>query len=167
MWYVNAVALGEVDGQPVVVAGSSDKTVRLWDPRTCRPRREPLTGHTGSVIAVALGELDGQPVVASGSNDQTVRLWDLRTGQPRGKPLTGHTGSVSAVALVHVDGQPVLVSASRDETVRLWDLRTHTLSRTIPLASSLSDLAIVNDSEVAVGGSRGLILLDFSATREV
>jgi WD40 repeat protein len=44
---VSAVALGEVDDEPVVVSGSWDMTVRLWDARTGRPRGEPLSGHRG------------------------------------------------------------------------------------------------------------------------
>ena len=86
------MALGEVDGEPVVVSGSNDETVRLWDARSGRPRGQPLKGHTSYVSAVALGEVDGEPVVVSGSFDNTVRLWEARSGRPRGQPLEGHTG---------------------------------------------------------------------------
>ena len=66
-----------MDGEPVVISGSWDHTVRLWDARTGGlPSGEPLTGYTSSVKAVALGQVDGEPVVVSGSWDDTVRLWD-------------------------------------------------------------------------------------------
>jgi uncharacterized protein (DUF779 family) len=158
---VRAVALGEVDGEPVVVSGSYDNTMRLWDARTGQLRGEPLTGHTSNVKAVALGEADGAPVVVSGSDDKTVRLWDARTGRPRGEPLTGHNGSVYAVALGEVDGEPVVVSGSYDGTVRLWDAHSHSLMRIVPLRSGITALAMGKDSEVAVGAERGLMVLDF------
>ena len=87
---VNAVAVAELDGRPVVISGSDDGTVRVWDLATGTPIGDPFTGHTGAVLAVAVAELDGRPVVISGGDDRTVRVWDLATGTPVGDPFTGH-----------------------------------------------------------------------------
>jgi WD40 repeat protein len=73
---VNAVAVGQLDGRPIVVSGSRDNTVRMWDVATGIPMGNPLTGHTQEVNAVAVGQLDGRPIVVSGSRDNTIRVWD-------------------------------------------------------------------------------------------
>ena len=83
----------------MVVSGSSDETVRVWDLATGTPVGRPFTGHRGPVNAVAVTELDGRPVAVSGSDDETVRVWDLATGAPVGGPFTGHDGPVNAVAV--------------------------------------------------------------------
>ena len=44
----------ELDGRPVVVSGSDDGTVRVWELATGTPVGDPFTGHTGSVTAVAV-----------------------------------------------------------------------------------------------------------------
>ena len=87
-----AVAAAELDGRPVVISGSDDRTVRVWDLATGAPVGGPFTGHGGWVRSVAAAELNGRPVVISGSVDRTVRVWDLATGAPVGDPFTGHTG---------------------------------------------------------------------------
>ena len=79
---MNAVAVGQLDGRTVVVSGSRDKTVRVWDAATGDLLRDPFTGHTDEVNAVAIGQLDGRTVVVSGSDDGTVRVWDAATGTP-------------------------------------------------------------------------------------
>ena len=43
---VNAVAVGERNGRPVIVSGGIDRTVRVWDLESGEPVLGPLTGHT-------------------------------------------------------------------------------------------------------------------------
>ncbi|MFM2062804.1 MAG: hypothetical protein RLZZ507_2474 [Cyanobacteriota bacterium] len=114
---VNSVAFSP-DGS-MVVSGSLDNTVRLWDAKTGEAIAQPITGHTGSVNSVAFNP-DGNTVV-SGSKDKTVRLWDVNTGKAIGQ-LYSHAQPVTSVAF-SPDGNTI-VSGSWDNTVWLWDLNT-------------------------------------------
>ena len=118
-----SVAVGVLEGRPVLVSGSGDHTVRVWDLASGDPLGHPLTGHPGVVWSVAMGVLEGRPVVVSGSG-RTVRVWDLASGDPVGEPLTGHAGAVNSVAVGELEGRPIVVSGSGDHTVRVWDLAT-------------------------------------------
>ena len=123
---VNAVASGQIEDRPVIISGSDDGTVRVWDPTTGTPIGQPLTGHAGPVNAVASGQIDGRTVIISGSDDGTVRVWDPTTGTPAADPFTGHAGPVNAVASGQADGRTVIISGSDDGTVRVWDATTGT-----------------------------------------
>jgi WD40 repeat protein len=112
--WVNTVVFSP-DGQ-LVVSGSGDSTVRLWDTATAEPRGV-LEGHPGWVSTVVFSP-DGQ-LVASESNDSTVRLWDAATAELR-SVLEGHSGSVNTVVF-SPDGQ-LITSGSDDGTVRLWNV---------------------------------------------
>ena len=96
---VHAVTLGRVADRDVIVSGSFDRRVRVWDAVTGQPVGPPLEGHAGRVYAVALGRFGGRQVIVSGGQDGTLRLWDAVTCQPVGDPLVGHSGTVHAVAL--------------------------------------------------------------------
>ena len=96
---MNAVAVGQRHGRPVIVSGSNDPgTVRVWDLETGKPARPAhrprWTGECGG------GRHAARP---SGhhlrQHDRTVRVWDLETGEPVLGPLTGHDGRVHAVAV--------------------------------------------------------------------
>jgi serine/threonine protein kinase len=99
----------------VVLTGSQDKTVRLWNAATGESIG-PLLAHQGPVKAVAFSP-DGR-IVLTGRDDNTARLWDATTGKPIGPPLA-HQDAVRAVAFSPDD--KTLLTGSSDKTARLWD----------------------------------------------
>jgi WD40 repeat protein len=161
---VNSVALGEIDGDPVIVSGGQDGSLRVWDARTRQPRGQPLVGREkrrrASVLSVAIGPPGGEPLIISGDSEGRVRLWDARTRRPRGEPLTGHRGQVSSVALGEIDGGPVVVSGGEDGVIRVWDVRAVPGPAT-PRTSHAGGLfsiavgAIQGDPVVVSGGESG------------
>ncbi|WP_433515072.1 WD40 repeat domain-containing protein [Nonomuraea sp. CA-143628] len=111
---VNAAAIGALDGVPVVVTGSPDRTVRVWGLDSGRLLREPMMGHTAAVLAVVVTEWEGVPVVVTGGADRTVRVWDLDSG--RQLQQLDLPGAVSHVAVAS-DGR--LIVAFGDDMVVL------------------------------------------------
>ena len=107
-----AVAVGRLGERDVIVGGSSDDTVRIWDTGG-NPLGNRLIGHTSRVNTVAVGRLGERDVIVSGGNDDTVRIWDS-TWNPLGDPLIGHISSVSAVAVGRLGDRDVIVSGSQD-----------------------------------------------------
>ncbi|XP_041474967.1 WD repeat-containing protein 48-like [Lytechinus variegatus] len=62
----------------VIISGSTEKVLRVWDPKTCAKIMK-LKGHTDNVKALVINR-DGTQCL-SGSSDGTIRLWSL--GQQR------------------------------------------------------------------------------------
>ncbi|TGZ60487.1 hypothetical protein CRM22_008518 [Opisthorchis felineus] len=58
----------------VLISGSPDKLIRVWDPRACHKLFQ-LRGHAGNVRALIVRP-DGQEVI-SASSDGTIRIWSL------------------------------------------------------------------------------------------
>jgi len=62
----------------MLVSGSSDKTIKLWDMQTGGVIKT-FQGHTGGVYSVSISP--NCTTIASGSGDETIRLWDIQTGE--------------------------------------------------------------------------------------
>jgi WD40 repeat protein len=110
--------VGQRQGRAVIVSGSGDQTVRVWDLEKLKPVGAPLEGHSGEVKSVAVGQRQGRAVIVSGSYDQTVRVWDLETLEPVGARLEGHSLSVTSVAVGQRQGRAVIVSAEDHRSAR-------------------------------------------------
>ncbi|MFD4131386.1 CHAT domain-containing protein [Streptomyces goshikiensis] len=132
----------------VIVTGSSDSTVCLWDALDGR-LLQTLTGHLKSVLSVAFSP-DGT-LLASGSADGTVRLWDGHNGGTLGT-LTGQAKIVEHVAF-SPDGQ--YLATSGGATVVLYDGRGDRVLRSIPVNTSSSFVFSPDSSHLATadGGS--------------
>ncbi|KZV88506.1 WD40 repeat-like protein [Exidia glandulosa HHB12029] len=104
----------------LIVSGSWDRTVRIWDATTGQLVGSPFEGHTNWVfqnyLSVAYSP-DGTRIV-SGSEDRTIRIWDAATGASIAT-IRGHTSAVLSVAFSPDEKR--LASASGDGTVRTWD----------------------------------------------
>jgi WD40 repeat protein len=101
-----------------VIAGSRDKTIKLWDIRT-RKQLFTLKGHTDWITSVAV-TLDSKYLI-SGSKDETLKFWNLENRKEL-FTLTGHSSEINAVAIMP-DGSKA-ISGSSDGQLKIWDLET-------------------------------------------
>eukprot|EP00658_Telonema_sp_P-2_P026931 TRINITY_DN20912_c0_g1_i4.p1 TRINITY_DN20912_c0_g1~~TRINITY_DN20912_c0_g1_i4.p1 ORF type:complete len:460 (-),score=84.57 TRINITY_DN20912_c0_g1_i4:67-1446(-) len=110
VWAVCPVEEANQD-QVVLVSGSCDNTVKLWDTTQCAGT---LHGHTGYVTAICVH----QHTICSASFDKTVRVWDLQ--QRCLLVLRDHSDSVMCLCCWEEDGGLMLMSGSCDNTVRQY-----------------------------------------------
>ncbi|CAE1259792.1 WDR48 [Acanthosepion pharaonis] len=101
----------------VIVSGSTEKVLRVWDPRTCQKMMK-LKGHGDNVKALVLNR-DGTQCL-SGSSDGTIRLWSL--GQ-QVCVATFRVHDEGVWALQANDSFSVVYSAGRDRRVWATDIR--------------------------------------------
>jgi WD40 repeat protein len=138
------------DGK-VVISGSLDGIVMVWDAQTGKSTLPPLKRHSDAVSSLAFFP-DGRRI-ASGSFDKTILIWDLTTGQVVSGPFLGHTNSVWAVCL-SPDGKQI-ASGSGDNTIRLWNTQTGQLlsSPLIGHTNGVYTAAFSGDGKRLVSGS--------------
>jgi WD40 repeat protein len=99
-----------------VVAGSSDGTVRVWDPANPSEFKGQLTADQNPVLSLAIAKKSRW--IATGEGGGTVRVWDTVHRPPAAIPLDGHQNWVHSVAISPDDR--VIVSGSADGTFQLW-----------------------------------------------
>ncbi|EIW84774.1 cell division control protein 4 [Coniophora puteana RWD-64-598 SS2] len=157
----NAVRALAAQGR-VVVSGSYDNTVRVWDIVTGECKWM-LTGHKKKVYSVALDLARRQAY--SGSMDDTVRIWDIQNGQCK-HTLTGHTSLVGLLGL----SSSHLVSASADANICIWDPDTGELRHKLTGLLSAVTCFQHDDSKV-LSGSDGVLRMwsvrDGTAVRDL
>ena len=103
----------------MLVSGSNDKTVKLWDIQTGGVIKT-FHNHTNWVQSVSISP--DCTVIASGAKDRTICIWDLQTGGCC-HTIGGHNSYITFVCFSPTNSQ-LLISASGG-TIYHWDINGH------------------------------------------
>ncbi|GFQ03363.1 transducin beta-like protein 3 [Phtheirospermum japonicum] len=114
-------------GRTLIVTGSKDNSVRLWDPQNQRCIGVGV-GHMGGVGAVAFSRKNKNFFV-TGSSDRTVKVWSLdgisddveEVYNLKAKAVVAaHDKDINSVAIAPNDS--LVCSGSQDRTACIWRL---------------------------------------------
>ena len=154
---------GSVAGNSVVITGSGDKTIRLWNltDYTCIRTFE---GHSNSVLKLAwlnipkAEERGKKPLLfTSAGGDGLVKVWDVNTGETA-CTLDNHEDRVWALA-VHPSTNTI-ASGSADSTVTFWkDTSTETQAASTEAALKLVEQEQELQNHIHAGSYREAITL--------
>lgn len=164
---VHAVAYSS-GSQSYILTGSSDRTVRLYNPSKAPPASaapasnthtpglvNKYTAHGYEVLSIDVSN-DNEKFVSTGG-DKTVFIWDVQTAQTV-RRFTGHAGRVNR-GVFGGEADSVVISASFDGTVRVWDLKSNAYKPVMTLADakdSITDVA-VHGAEVLAASVDGRV----------
>ncbi|KAL9548054.1 hypothetical protein MBANPS3_005867 [Mucor bainieri] len=103
-------------GAELVVSGSDDCTVKIWDSRT----KEAVNTFENDYQVTSVCFSDAGDMIYSAGLDNDIKVWDVRKNQ-LAYTMKGHMDTVSGMAL-SPDGNNLLTN-SMDNTVRIWDIK--------------------------------------------
>lgn len=129
----------------IIVSGSTEKVLRIWDPRTCQKLMK-LKGHSENVRALLVNR-DGTQVL-SASSDGTIRLWSL--GQQR-CITTMRIHDEGVWALQANESFNMVFSGGRDRKIFMTDLRSERHALICEESAPVLKMSLINSDTSTPG----------------
>ena len=115
----------------ILLTGSDDTTVRLWDISAINAKSEPGTqvkavatfrGHTRTVEDVDWHAKD-ENMFGSVGDDKIIRIWDSRKSEAALHSVEkAHEGDINSISF-NPEKEFLFATGSADKTIKLWDMR--------------------------------------------
>ncbi|XP_073952407.1 autophagy-related 16 isoform X2 [Choristoneura fumiferana] len=109
-------------GEPTVITGSHDRTLKIWDLRSKKCTETKFAGSSCNDLVTSDGA--GSTII-SGHYDKRIRFWDIRTEMSANHIVL--QGKVTSLDLSRDSNY--LLACVRDDTIQLIDLRMNTIVR--------------------------------------
>jgi len=142
----------------VMLSGSADNAIRLWDVYHDRELLRSFDGHSKAITDISFNT-DGTQFV-SGSFDRWIKLWNTETGQCQGRFTTGKTPHCLVFNPSPENSHEFLVGLS-DNRILQYDSR----SGDEPVQEYNHHLAAINTITFVEGGQRFLTTSDDRSLR--
>jgi WD40 repeat protein len=150
------------DGQ-VLITGTPEGEIRLWDVATQAPRR-CFAERPPNLCALACSP-DGS-TLASGHDNGQVWLWDVATGRRWDGAPVPHRSAVEVLCF-SPDGKFLAVASRSEATVHFWDVRDRRpLSPLAGQFSGVAGLAFSPDGRTLAVASFSRVFLFHVLTRQ-
>ncbi|KAG2739262.1 WD40 repeat-like protein [Suillus brevipes Sb2] len=119
---VNDVAF--IHGTRLLVTGSYDESLRVWNLDTGKQVGEPLLGHDAGVRRIAASP-DGRWIVSAAENG-SILVWEVATKKAELKrvPVSFKGHGKTIMSVVFAPDSKTFASASNDKTVCVWKRET-------------------------------------------
>ncbi|KAJ3997533.1 WD40-repeat-containing domain protein [Lentinula boryana] len=120
---VSALALWHTDSRQILITGSWDKTIKLWDANT-KDLISSTDAHSDFVKSLLV--IPSANLLVSGSSDKLIRFWNLHVEQQplqSAGSLSSHTRPVECLSSrVSENGDVELCTGDTMGIIRLWTL---------------------------------------------
>ena len=140
----------------LLVSGSKDRTLKLWDVQTGGVIKT-FCSHSGDICSVSISP--NNATIVSGSHDRTIRLWNIQTGQ-RCRVIR-QSGGVTYVDFFSSDPQ-YFISVSGG-AIQQWDINGHEMG---PKYKG-SHAVLSSDGTYVVASGGGVITIQNSNSRAI
>ncbi|GMH51643.1 hypothetical protein TL16_g01052 [Triparma laevis f. inornata] len=141
----------EGEKKKILVSGSFDQTVRVWDLST-KHVISCFKEHKGTLLSVALSP--DSETVASSAKDGTIRIWEALSAVQFHK-IVGFNHSYDSNALRFSPDGSMLAGGSNDDAVRVWETERYTIKHVImEHKNEVTSICFHPSGEMIISGSQ-------------